>query len=107
MTAPDLEPCPFCGPMNGHYGFTVTRFGTRLTCFCCDSHGPRAPTQEEAIAAWNTRATPAALSPEVRALVEAAQEFDDALDTPGKDCGAPRLRMSKALAALRGIGGGK
>lgn len=52
-------------------------------------------------------ATPAALSPEVRALVDAAQEFDDALDTPGKDCGAPRLRMSKALAALLGIGDGR
>lgn len=53
---PELLPCPFCGPMNGHYGFTISRFGTRLTCFCCDSHGPPATTREEAIAAWNTRA---------------------------------------------------
>ena len=52
--------CPWCGPMRGHYGYTVGRFGTRLTCFCCDSHGPIAPTQDAALEAWNRRAALAA-----------------------------------------------
>ena len=55
--------CPWCGPMRGHYGYTVGRFGTRLTCFCCDSHGPIAPTQDAALEAWNRRADLAAVQP--------------------------------------------
>ena len=51
-------------------------------------------------------ATPAAMTPEVRALVDAAEELDDAIGAPGKNCGAARLRMSKALAALRAGGDG-
>lgn len=70
MSAPELLACPWCGPMNGHYGFTIGRFGTRLTCFCCDSHGPLAATRDEAIAAWNVRATPTP-DPRTAALVEA------------------------------------
>lgn len=60
-----VAPCPWCGPMRGHYGFTFGRFGTRLTCFCCDSHGPIAATQEEAMAAWNARVVPAELAGEI------------------------------------------
>ena len=36
----------------------------------------------------------------LEAVAAAAREFDEALDTCGADAGAPRLRMSKALAAL-------
>lgn len=82
MTAPDQTlHCPWCGPMNGHYGYTVTRFGTRLTCFCCDSHGPRAPTQDEAKAAWNTRAAPAQPAPDAwdELVAEAITEAEKAM----------------------------
>lgn len=48
--------CPWCGPMRGHYGYTLGRFGTRLTCFCCDCLGPKGATKEEALANWNKRA---------------------------------------------------
>jgi hypothetical protein len=43
---------------------------------------------------------PAPLDARVAALVEAAREFDDALDTKGADCGKPRLKMVRALAAF-------
>ena len=76
MSAPELLPCPWCGPMNGHYGFTIGRFGTRLTCFCCDSHGPRAATREEAITAWNARADLVTPDPRTAALVEAARGIE-------------------------------
>ena len=74
--------CPWCGPMRGHYGYTVGRFGTRLTCFCCDSHGPIAPTQDAALEAWNRRAIPA-IDP--AAIREATLEACTIIDAAAKE----------------------
>lgn len=45
--------CPWCGPMRGHWAFSVQRFGTRVSCLCCDCMGPRGATEEEAVENWN------------------------------------------------------
>lgn len=114
--APELMPCPFCTE-----GKTVSTYfdheqGDKwgyASCDACGSRGPEvrtnydrddnAPWRAKAIAAWNTRADliPAALAvPEVRALVEAAEDYLDA--DPDTVKGNEALgRLHAALAALR------
>ena len=74
MTA-DLKPCPLCGGdaeiWRAHEGRTAW-----VACMgrCAVLVSKQYTTDAEAIAAWNTRATPAlaAMTPEVAKLVEAA-----------------------------------
>ncbi len=51
----ELKPCPFC-PDGGkpEIGYTVTYWGY---CHTCGTEGPYKTTREEAIEAWNTRAS--------------------------------------------------
>ena len=101
--------CPWCGPMRGHYGYTVGRFGTRLTCFCCDSHGPIAPTQDAALDAWNRRADIAAAIREA-ALREAAYVAINACLVPpdgGSPTEAERLVCEEAYRRILALIGEK
>lgn len=86
MTAPDLLPCDFCGndDIQDWGESTWSRPVKWMYCTECHAQGPRVMLernereeawQQRIIAAWNTRATPAALAaPEVRALVELLRE---------------------------------
>lgn len=54
MTA-ELEKCPFCGVPGS---LALCGFGTAQgECFECGSHGPYRSSHEEAIEAWNRRAS--------------------------------------------------
>ena len=74
MTTPELLPCPFCGGCAvALTGPVTTLWGVsclRCACWLDD----RAPTADQAIAAWNRR-DPAVLAalPEVQALIRAAE----------------------------------
>lgn len=46
------KPCPFCKSIN--FGLNDTK--EWVACSKCWAEGPFAATEEEAIAAWNTRA---------------------------------------------------
>lgn len=100
MTAPDLLPCPFCG------GTDLEALANVIDC-ACGASGPHEDYRSElyadpahAIAAWNTRATPAATDPKAKALVEAAEDYLDA--DPDTVKGNEALgRLHAALAALR------
>lgn len=52
----DLLPCPFCGGSGRvlrHHRYAVT-----IHCRDCECDGPDMGTEDEAIAAWNRRASP-------------------------------------------------
>lgn len=87
MTAPDLLPCPFCeGGITSIEGkgqiwrgvkgysdpqwYQLNHFGklSDTDDFPRCNVEFRCRTEAEVVAAWNTRATPAAMTPEVRAL---------------------------------------
>lgn len=51
-------------------------------------------TQDEAIAAWNTRAAP----PELTALIDAARDFEAAIGVAGVEVGSLRVRLAAAIA---------
>ncbi|WP_354686698.1 Lar family restriction alleviation protein [Cupriavidus necator] len=68
MATKDLMPCPFCGKHVASLQYDVDAYpdaetlGWYVDCDNetadgCGAIGPTARTQEEAIAAWNTRAT--------------------------------------------------
>jgi Lar family restriction alleviation protein len=105
MAAHDLLPCPFCGGAVTLRHYIHKYDDAFVYCDVCEIEGARTSNNDTAIAAWNRR-DPAAIRaaalelPEVKAMVEAATEFDNALDTPGANVGSPRLKMWKALVAL-------
>lgn len=52
----ELLPCPFCGwiiELWTESNRTLLKYW--VECNNCDSIGPRKPTRQEAIKAWNTR----------------------------------------------------
>lgn len=56
-----LKPCPFCGEEEGrtHSDASGYNWSRRFWVTCsggCVAHGPEAPTEAEAIAAWNRSA---------------------------------------------------
>lgn len=63
-----LLPCPFCGPFTGEseIGALYDPLAVwvddddllSVVCRECEAFGPKAKTQAEAIAAWNTRTIP-------------------------------------------------
>lgn len=76
---PDLnqiEDCPWCGPMRGHCGYTLGRFGTRVSCFSCDAMGPIGPDQQTALAHWNAWAV---RFRDAQGLSKALKEAEDKL----------------------------
>ena len=116
--APELLPCPFCGKRaRTHY----IRDGRQAYCTVCHAGGPPVfhgplgvrETEELAIAAWNRRATPAALIREAEArgrmagiedVIEAMQhkvamwsEDDDLWDWV-----KPGMTLIAEASALRG-----
>lgn len=110
MTAPDLLPCPFCGgearkwqdPSHSAAWFIGCDDGDR-DCFGSINW---AETEAEAIAAWNTRATPAAMTPEVRAVIVAAHRVLDAFCVlEDSEQIAAHAALDDALTALRGFQG--
>lgn len=100
----DLKPCPFCGgdaiacnmTLEGAVYFNVCRASlVRQHQYVHDTG------HAEAIAAWNTRATPDPLSdPRVKALVEAAK---DARILLAEHEPHPLPVLGRLLAALRAI----
>lgn len=69
MTAPDLAPCPFCG------GDKVAVCQSERTdpvfwveCIRCNAEAQPSTDKAEAIAAWNTRATPTPDAAEAKVL---------------------------------------
>lgn len=52
----DLARCPFCGREAGH-SYVLEREGNCFFVRCaCGASGSYAPTEEEAVEAWNRRA---------------------------------------------------
>lgn len=117
----ELKPCPFCGGEASPHGYQ--HFGKPLTetfwkgdrpitkaYFCnCPSCGVSNicsgigyETREEAIAAWNRRATPTALaaSPEVAALIAAERARIVQAITFGFPPEDRFIRMTDVLAAI-------
>jgi hypothetical protein len=85
MTTPELVPCQFCDDArlpvaSGYLRGTAAEMQTQADVWSwsvrhhCGAQGPECDTENEAIAAWNTRAplSPAVLAelPEVRALAD-------------------------------------
>ncbi|MCP4007043.1 MAG: restriction alleviation protein, Lar family [bacterium] len=55
---PKLKPCPFCGepPERPDFGDDDTVWHQyAVECLNCDADGPREPSVDAAIAAWNKR----------------------------------------------------
>lgn len=94
MDKPELKPCPFCGTSDHlHIGPTGSMTSDmpsrphRVACLHVDHDaviGPTAYGKQAAIAAWNTRATPA--QPDtalVEAIVEAALDVANVVTCDG------------------------
>ena len=116
MTAPDLLPCPFCGEAPRLWEYNKGECEIE----CINGHCPSEPhvgihTKAEAIAAWNTRATPAAMTPEVAKLVDAVavllmqHDFENPMrqaDYHGDICQCRRCRMDAVRAAIAALRAG-
>jgi len=107
MTAPDLLPCPFCGGKAVAFSY-ITEGAVRCGgCHAAITRGHIHTSEtgyDEAIAAWNTRATTVALSPIAGRTLDEWTEFarrDDCLE------GMVPSDLRQLLAALRGIGDGR
>lgn len=85
QTCETLKPCPFCG-CNPIYAFTWVDAETTfhsIECHDCGAQLGCRMSQSEVIAAWNTRA----ISERERALVEAAKDWINWLDSDGDGWG--------------------
>ena len=58
--ADKLKPCPFCGADASSEFFSNDGGGWSIFCDECHANSVTTPSKAEAIAAWNTRATPPA-----------------------------------------------
>ena len=107
MTAPDLKPCPFCGGeaeiWRAHRGLTAW-----IACMgrCAVLVSKEYTADEEAIAAWNTRAplAEALAVPTEEAFMSAVW---DALKADASDLRKQQRILKAFHAALRAIGGAK
>lgn len=64
MNTPELSPCPFCGSDGEELGICADPDmpkspARRIQCYWCNVEAPFHPSEADAIAAWNTRASPA------------------------------------------------
>lgn len=58
MMSDDLKPCPFCGNSKRSWlGVENWQQGFNATCWQCKARAAFKPTEAEAIAAWNRRAS--------------------------------------------------
>lgn len=96
----ELKPCPFCG---GDAYIDDDTMGHSVVC-CknieCRAQGPFRPTDDEAIAAWNTRASDAEITRLTEAL-RAAEEREKGLREALVQHN-DRLRSAAAVAARDG-----
>lgn len=54
----ELKPCPFCGGRTLDFGKSKIFVGWIIECFTCEMiHAPSVLNRNEAIAAWNRRAS--------------------------------------------------
>ena len=97
---PKLLPCPFCGGEAVH----ILKAAGLIACKSCRAKTLVHATMSEAIAAWNTRATPPGMirldAPELLAMAEALRKADQALHDDG--CRAtmwPRPQINAAITA--------
>lgn len=97
---PSLKPCPFCGAGDHYGGVQLLEGGDEgglwnVGCWQCGAtiEGPR-PTRAEAITAWNTRASHAAL----KAALERAIALEPLEIDHNPHCGCWLCEARRALS---------
>lgn len=104
MNTTELSPCPFCKSDGEELGICADldmpeSSARRIQCYGCNVETPFHPSEADAIAAWNTRASPApGRAPLTEADMEDLKRLREVFDD-GQGYDVPKERM-KRLAEL-------